>query len=169
MPKTADHIIADLLDKAGNWVSGLALEAIGEDGHAIANRLWKVTAYLRNRTEPVPSFTCPCCGAVTYHPKDVAESYCGKCHWWMADPVLTPGHFADACEYRKPKPKPKPKAGPAVIREWAKLHGYHIRDTGRVPIDIARRYYDEVASPPDDDGEPGEPGKSGHVFDASNP
>jgi hypothetical protein len=169
MPKTADQIIAELLDRAGNWVSGLALEDIGEDGHAIANTLWKVTAYLRNRAQPViPSFTCPCCGAVSYHPNDVAESYCGKCHEWTGDPERSAPHFASACEYRKPKPKPKPASGPAVIREWAKMRGRYVRDTGRVPHDIVRDYYNEVVNPPED-GEPGRPGESGHVFDASNP
>jgi hypothetical protein len=26
------------------------------------------------------SITCPRCGAVSYHPRDVAERYCGRCH-----------------------------------------------------------------------------------------
>lgn len=27
-----------------------------------------------------PSFTCPVCGAVSYHPGDIASGYCGRCH-----------------------------------------------------------------------------------------
>lgn len=26
------------------------------------------------------SFTCPRCGATSYHPKDVEFGYCGRCH-----------------------------------------------------------------------------------------
>lgn len=26
------------------------------------------------------SFTCPECGAVSYHPEDVRQGYCGRCH-----------------------------------------------------------------------------------------
>ena len=29
-----------------------------------------------------PSFTCPRCGRVSYHPDDVAAGYCGACHDW---------------------------------------------------------------------------------------
>lgn len=32
-----------------------------------------------SRTEP-PSFTCPLCKMTSYHPDDVANSYCGNCH-----------------------------------------------------------------------------------------
>lgn len=28
------------------------------------------------------SFTCPRCGAVSHHPKDVEHKYCAKCHDW---------------------------------------------------------------------------------------
>jgi ribosomal protein L37E len=30
--------------------------------------------------KPPPSFRCPDCGHVSYHPIDVAERYCGACH-----------------------------------------------------------------------------------------
>lgn len=39
-----------------------------------------------------PSFTCPRCGRTSWHPVDVAEGYCGRCHDWtgvqrrVADP-----------------------------------------------------------------------------------
>jgi ribosomal protein L37E len=29
-----------------------------------------------------PSITCPRCGLTSYHPKDIAEGYCGRCHDW---------------------------------------------------------------------------------------
>jgi ribosomal protein S27AE len=28
------------------------------------------------------AFACPRCGAVSHHPTDVAEGYCGRCHDW---------------------------------------------------------------------------------------
>lgn len=37
---------------------------------------------------PAGSITCPTCGATSHHPRDVAEGYCGACHWWTSDPVL---------------------------------------------------------------------------------
>jgi hypothetical protein len=29
-----------------------------------------------------PSYTCPICGRVSYHPEDAANRYCGACHQW---------------------------------------------------------------------------------------
>jgi hypothetical protein len=34
------------------------------------------------------SFTCPVCGAVSFHPEDEATGYCGRCHNFTA---LKPG------------------------------------------------------------------------------
>lgn len=31
------------------------------------------------RSEP-ESFTCPRCGAASYHPQDVEHGYCARCH-----------------------------------------------------------------------------------------
>jgi ribosomal protein S27AE len=31
-------------------------------------------------------FACPRCGAVSHHPQDVLEGYCGRCHDWTAPP-----------------------------------------------------------------------------------
>ena len=28
------------------------------------------------------SFECPRCGAVSHHPDDIREGYCGACHDW---------------------------------------------------------------------------------------
>jgi len=32
-----------------------------------------------------PAFTCPLCGWVSHHPKDIAERYCGHCHVFIDD------------------------------------------------------------------------------------
>lgn len=48
-PVRAGKIIAGILDDAGDLVSGLRLEEIGEDGHAVANLLWKIAGHLRHR------------------------------------------------------------------------------------------------------------------------
>lgn len=29
-------------------------------------------------------FVCPRCGAVSHHPTDKAEGYCGRCHDWTS-------------------------------------------------------------------------------------
>lgn len=29
-----------------------------------------------------PSITCPVCAVTSYHPKDISEGYCAKCHDW---------------------------------------------------------------------------------------
>jgi hypothetical protein len=34
----------------------------------------------------VPSFTCPRCHRISYHPDDVAAGYCGACHDWTREP-----------------------------------------------------------------------------------
>lgn len=44
-----DHYAASYLESAGNTVSGLDLSEIDEDGHGVANLLWKIAAYLRKR------------------------------------------------------------------------------------------------------------------------
>lgn len=38
--------------------------------------LWKM---------PPESIVCPQCGLRSYHPNDIAERYCGRCHQWHAD------------------------------------------------------------------------------------
>lgn len=32
-----------------------------------------------------PSFRCPECGAVSYHPEDIRQGYCGRCHKWTGE------------------------------------------------------------------------------------
>lgn len=46
------------------------------------------------------SFTCPCCGAVSYNRNDVAQRFCGRCHDWTGDPLLAARHFARDCPHR---------------------------------------------------------------------
>lgn len=41
-------------------------------------------------TDTQPSITCPRCGATSYNPGDIANTYCGRCHWWTSDPLLGP-------------------------------------------------------------------------------
>jgi plasmid maintenance system antidote protein VapI len=50
------------------------------------------------------SFTCPCCGATSSHPEDIAHGFCARCHWWTGDPQLGPPHLAEACPERKAAP-----------------------------------------------------------------
>lgn len=47
-----------------------------------------------------PSFTCPCCGAVSREPNDVEQRYCGRCHDWTGDPGLGALHLARHCPRR---------------------------------------------------------------------
>lgn len=35
-----------------------------------------------------PTFTCPACLASSAHPADVANGYCGRCHWYTGIPAL---------------------------------------------------------------------------------
>ncbi len=46
---SADRFLAQVFDQAGNYASGLDLAPIGEDGHQVANLLWKISGYLRGR------------------------------------------------------------------------------------------------------------------------
>lgn len=43
----------------------------------------------------VLSFTCPRCGAVSYHPTDRAEGYCARCHDYTGDrtPPFNSEHY----------------------------------------------------------------------------
>jgi hypothetical protein len=34
------------------------------------------------------SITCPRCHHVSFHPGDIEQKYCSKCHWWTGDPQL---------------------------------------------------------------------------------
>jgi hypothetical protein len=54
-----------------------------------------------NEGSGAPPFKCPCCGIVSHHPVDGEQGYCGRCHWWTADPVLGPPHLAEECAARE--------------------------------------------------------------------
>jgi len=41
---------------------------------------WNYKSDIPEQLERQPSFTCPKCGMVSYHPMDVKNSYCGHCH-----------------------------------------------------------------------------------------
>lgn len=53
-----------------------------------ATQRWEDRA--RVAVETADNFTCPRCGAVSWNPHDLEQGYCGRCHWWTADPIL--GH-----------------------------------------------------------------------------
>jgi hypothetical protein len=49
-------------------------------------------------TAPPPSFTCPVCGATSYHPDDIAQGYCGRCHDYTRGPaVVIPDSHTTRC------------------------------------------------------------------------
>jgi hypothetical protein len=52
----ADKILAEVFDRTGNMVSGLNLDPIGEDGHQVANLLWKIGGYLKRRAQEREDF-----------------------------------------------------------------------------------------------------------------
>lgn len=56
MNAKADQILAEVFDRTGNLVSGLSLEAIDEDGHAVANLMWKISSYLKRRAQMKEDF-----------------------------------------------------------------------------------------------------------------
>src|SRR5690349_16044634 len=35
----------------------------------------------------LPSITCPECGVTSYHPGDIEQGYCGRCHAWTSRPI----------------------------------------------------------------------------------
>lgn len=39
----------------------------------------------------LPSLTCPRCGVTSYNVNDVEQSYCGRCHLFLLDPVSFAG------------------------------------------------------------------------------
>lgn len=51
---------------------------------------------------------CPCCGAVSDHPVDVAQGYCRWCRDWTGDPILGPRHLAAPCTHRTTWTQPWP-------------------------------------------------------------
>lgn len=59
------------------------LDVCGDDPWLQDGRAKKCADYARLHP---PSFRCPRCGMVSYHPKDIAEGYCGaSCHDFTRD------------------------------------------------------------------------------------
>lgn len=45
---------------------------------------------LHKSNHRVTQFRCPDCGIISSNPNDLADGYCGRCHWWTGDPKLAP-------------------------------------------------------------------------------
>lgn len=63
---------------------------------------WRGRAMRKDRpvASTPPSYACLCCGAVSYHPDDVAQRYCGWCHDWTGDSTSGPLHMQGPCPAR---------------------------------------------------------------------
>lgn len=50
---------------------------------------WSLTSQLREIDEATghPVFLCPRCGAVSHHPEDYRNGYCGRCHDFTGKPT----------------------------------------------------------------------------------
>jgi hypothetical protein len=35
--------------------------------------------------DATPHITCPRCGLTSFHPKDISEGYCARCHDWTSE------------------------------------------------------------------------------------
>jgi hypothetical protein len=54
-------------------------------GHVSARGFWhpgRVDGCVKCDTRA--SITCPVCSMTSYHPRDIAEGYCGNCHDWTS-------------------------------------------------------------------------------------
>jgi hypothetical protein len=51
----------------------------------------------------LPSFTCPCCGMLSYSPGDIRRGYCGRCQWETGDSDLGMLHHWNPCPHRVKK------------------------------------------------------------------
>lgn len=45
---------------------------------------------LRAEVRGEPTFECPACHSVSYHPKDIENGYCGRCHDFTGKPASAP-------------------------------------------------------------------------------
>lgn len=43
---------------------------------------------LRLLPDQQANIECPRCGSISYHPEDIRQGYCGRCHWWTSDETL---------------------------------------------------------------------------------
>jgi ribosomal protein S27AE len=58
-------------------------------------------------------FVCPACGKGSTSPDDAANGYCGACHWWTGDPLLSTWRPE---LFRRPADQPGGRRG---ARGWA--------------------------------------------------
>lgn len=59
------------------------LRAVGVELIAEGSKAWDadVREFLVQRSAvDQPSITCPVCGMTSYHPEDIRQGYCGRCH-----------------------------------------------------------------------------------------
>jgi hypothetical protein len=61
-------------------VTVAGLNAITDKEYKVIARRLRTGGPLYHAGERGGSFTCPACGMTSYHPDDVANSYCGNCH-----------------------------------------------------------------------------------------
>lgn len=76
--RTLDAAVALLVRQLGSAVAFEQARA-GRDGHVIAY------GRLRADYAAPPRFVCPRCGRVSYHPRELAERYCGNCDQFFPD------------------------------------------------------------------------------------
>jgi ribosomal protein S27AE len=80
-PLDIDHLIKTLLRARDKMICRDFDEA--QDAVEYALSCLFVERHRLNKPEE-PSARCPLCGAVTFNPNDIANSYCGRCHQFYA-------------------------------------------------------------------------------------
>jgi ribosomal protein S27AE len=55
-----------------------------EGGRDLHNEWWRKVSntFADHMLATGQAIRCPRCGAVSVHPKDIEEGYCGRCHDW---------------------------------------------------------------------------------------
>lgn len=82
--------------KAGRGDTVIAWFALSMAGFCVAvtqaiRSIWRELEEVRSRLWPtgVEPFACPRCRAVSWHPRDLEEGYCGRCHDWTATKIIS--------------------------------------------------------------------------------
>jgi ribosomal protein S27AE len=60
--------------------NAIAAFAAGSGKQANARTALRRARKIAKQLTPTPHIVCPRCGAVSHHPKDISERYCGRCH-----------------------------------------------------------------------------------------
>lgn len=68
--------------KHGDLAGVEAIEDLQKIGYGMWAALDWVSEWNRDLMARM-AFTCPRCGAVSYHPKDKEHGYCGRCHQFV--------------------------------------------------------------------------------------